>query len=54
MLHQLPRTVGELESEYGTDAKQLPAFKDQVSQLITQDNDASVGVVRDWLKESEE
>jgi flagellar M-ring protein FliF len=53
MLHQLPRTVGELENEYGSDAK-LPAYKDQVSQLITQDNDASVGVVRDWLKENKE
>ena len=53
MLHQLPRTVGELETEYGSDAKP-PAFKEQVSQLITQDNDASVGVVRDWLKENKE
>lgn len=50
ILHQLPKTVGELEGEYDPDAKQL-AFKDQVSQLISQDNDASVGVVRDWLKE---
>ena len=50
ILHQLPKTVGELENEYGPDTKQL-AFKDQVSRLISQDNDASVGVVRDWLKE---
>jgi flagellar M-ring protein FliF len=50
ILHQLPKTVGELENDYGPDGKQL-AFKDQVSQLIAQDNDASVGVVRDWLKE---
>ena len=50
ILPQLPKTVEELESEYSTDAKQL-TFKDQVSQLIARDNDASVGVVRDWLKE---
>jgi flagellar M-ring protein FliF len=50
ILHQLPKTVGELENEYGPEPKQL-AFKDQVSRLISQDNDASVGVVRDWLKE---
>jgi flagellar M-ring protein FliF len=50
ILHQLPKTVGELENEYGTDTKQLP-FKDQISQLITRDNDASVGAVRDWLRE---
>ena len=53
ILHQLPKTVGELENEYGTDAKQL-TFKDQVSQLVTRDNDASVGVMRDWLKEDKE
>jgi flagellar M-ring protein FliF len=53
MLDQLPKTVGELENEYGTDEKLL-AFKDQVSRLITEDNDASVGVVRDWLKENDE
>jgi flagellar M-ring protein FliF len=50
ILHQLPKTVGELENEYGTDANQL-TFKDQISQLITRDNDASVGAVRDWLRE---
>ena len=50
ILRQLPKTVGELENEYGADPKQL-AFKDEISQLITRDNDASVGVMRDWLKE---
>lgn len=50
ILQQLPKTVGELENEYGADPKQL-AFKDEISQLITRDNDASVGVMRDWLKE---
>jgi flagellar M-ring protein FliF len=53
MLDQLPKTVGELENEYGNGEK-LPAFKDQVSKLITEDNEASVGVVRDWLKENKE
>ena len=53
MLDQLPKTVGELENAYGTDEKLL-AFKDEVSKLITEDNDASVGVVRDWLKENKE
>ena len=48
ILHQLPKTVGELENE--ADPKRL-AFKDQVSQLITQDSEASLGVMRDWLKE---
>ena len=50
ILGQLPRTVGELEGEYGANPKQL-AFKDEISQLITSDNEASVGVMRDWLKE---
>ncbi|MGD8991478.1 MAG: flagellar basal-body MS-ring/collar protein FliF [Desulfobacterales bacterium] len=50
ILGQLPKTVGELENEYGADPKLL-AFKDEISQLITSDNEASVGVMRDWLKE---
>ena len=50
ILEQLPKTVGELEEDYGADPKQL-TFKDQVSQLIASDNEASVGVMRDWLKE---
>jgi flagellar M-ring protein FliF len=48
ILQQLPKTVGELENE--ADPKLL-AFKDQISQLITQDSEASLGVMRDWLKE---
>ena len=50
ILQQLPKTVEELENEAGADPKLL-AFKDQISQLITQDSEASVGVMRDWLKE---
>jgi flagellar M-ring protein FliF len=50
LLDQLPKTVGELENE--ADPKLL-AFKDQISQLITQDSEASLGVMRDWLKEEE-
>jgi flagellar M-ring protein FliF len=50
ILEQLPKTVGELEEDYGVDPKQL-TFKDQVSQLVASDNEASVGVMRDWLKE---
>jgi flagellar M-ring protein FliF len=50
ILGQLPRTVGELEADYSADPKRL-TFKDQVSQLVATDNEASVGVMRDWLKE---
>jgi flagellar M-ring protein FliF len=50
ILGQLPKTVGELENDYGADPKRL-TFKDQVSQLVASDNEASVGAVRDWLKE---
>ena len=50
ILDQLPKTVGELEEDYGADPKRL-TFKDQVSQLVASDNEASVGAVRDWLKE---
>jgi flagellar M-ring protein FliF len=50
ILDQLPKTVGELEKDYGADPKRL-TFKDQISQLVASDNEASVGVMRDWLKE---
>ena len=50
LLYQLPKTVGEIESQDGADTKQL-TFADQASQLISNDNEASVGVMRDWLKE---
>ena len=50
ILQQLPKTVDEIEGEYGEDRKQLP-FTDHLSQLISRDNEASVGVIRDWLKE---
>jgi len=51
MFKQLPKTVGELEGEYNPEANQL-IFRDQASNLITSDKDASLGVMRDWIKES--
>ena len=50
LLYQLPKTVGEIENIDGEDHKRL-TFKDQASQLIINDNEASVGAMRDWLKE---
>jgi flagellar M-ring protein FliF len=50
MAKQLPKTVGELESEYGNAPKHL-TFTDRATQLVASDNEASVGVMRDWLKE---
>ena len=50
LLHELPKTVGEIENLNGEDQKSL-TFKDQASQLIRNDNAASVGAMRDWLKE---
>ena len=50
LLHQLPKTVGEIENLNGEDQKSL-TFKDQASQLILNDNEASVGAMRNWLKE---
>jgi len=49
MFKQLPKTVGELESEFDPAAKNL-MFKDQATQLIASDKEASVGVMRDWIK----
>jgi flagellar M-ring protein FliF len=50
IIKQLPKTVGEIENEYGQGARQL-TFTDQASRLVANDNEASLGVMRDWLKE---
>jgi flagellar M-ring protein FliF len=46
---QLPKTVGELEHEL-SGATRLPSL-DQASMLIASDSDASVGVMRNWIRE---
>jgi flagellar M-ring protein FliF len=51
MFKQLPKTVGELESEFDPAAKNL-MYKDQATQLIASDKEASLGVMRDWIKNS--
>ena len=51
MFRQLPRTVGELEDQIDSNAQQI-SFRDQASQMITSDSEASVGVMRDWIKEN--
>ncbi|MBT8371013.1 MAG: flagellar M-ring protein FliF, partial [Deltaproteobacteria bacterium] len=51
MFKQLPKTVGELESDIDPAAQRL-MFRDQASQMIAGDKEASVGVMRDWIKES--
>ena len=50
LLQQLPKTVEELESEMGQDVKRLPSI-DQVSDLISSDNETSIGVMRNWMNE---
>jgi flagellar M-ring protein FliF len=50
IVKQLPRTVGELEHDLAG-ARGLPSL-DQASRLIASDNEASVGAMRNWLKES--
>lgn len=50
MVKQLPKTVGELEGEYGSASNHL-TFTDQASQLLASEDEASIDVMRDWLKE---
>jgi flagellar M-ring protein FliF len=50
IVRQLPKTVGELESELGG-AKSLPSLN-EASTMVANDGDTSVGVMRNWLKES--
>ena len=50
MFKQLPKTVGELEGEFDPEANQL-VFRDKASELIARDKEASLGVMREWIKE---
>jgi flagellar M-ring protein FliF len=50
IIRQLPKTVSELEREYSQNAQRLP-FRDQVRQMIANDNQSSVGVMKQWIKE---
>lgn len=50
IVRQLPRTVGELEHDLAG-GRSLPSL-DQASQLIASDNDASLGAMRNWLKQN--
>jgi flagellar M-ring protein FliF len=51
MFKQLPRTVGELEGELDPNARRL-TFRDKASRLLDSDNEASMGVMHDWIKEN--
>jgi len=50
LLGQLPKTVTELESEYGQLPEALP-ISNQLSQLAMADNQAFVEVLREWMKQ---
>ena len=50
MLKQLPKTVGEIESEYAQEMKSFP-FTDRALDIITKDNERSANLIQDWLKE---
>ena len=49
MFKQLPKTVGELESDLDASAENL-MFRDRATELISNDKEASLGVMRDWIK----
>jgi hypothetical protein len=51
MFNELPKSVSELEGEINSEANQL-LFRDKASELIASDKEASLGVMRDWIKES--
>lgn len=50
IVRQLPKTVSELEREYARNTASLP-YRDRVQQMITSDNQNSLGVMRDWIQE---
>ena len=51
MFNELPKSVSELEGEINPEVSQL-LFRDKASELIASDKEASMGVMRDWIKES--
>ena len=50
IVKQLPKTVGELEHELAG-VKSLPSL-DQASLLVASDSDASLGVMRNWIRDT--
>jgi len=52
IIKQLPKTVGEIEREYGARESAMPHTA-QVTDLITSDKELSMGVMQDWLQEKE-
>ena len=50
IVRQLPKTVGELEREYTQSDRSLP-YRDRLQQMITTDNQGSMGVMREWIQE---
>ncbi len=50
LLQQLPKTVGEIEREFGG-AKAAMPYRDEINRLLTAEGDISADVMRDWLKE---
>ncbi len=50
MLNQLPKTVGEIESESAQGMQSLP-FKDHALEMITKDSAHSAHLMQNWLKE---
>ena len=50
-ISHLPKTVGEIEQEYGIGGKALP-YKDKVMQMIQGDSEATLKVLRQWIGNS--
>ena len=51
MLQQLPKTVGELESEYAGKRSGMPNTL-ELDRMLSADQKASVDVMRNWIKET--
>jgi flagellar M-ring protein FliF len=51
LLQQLPKTVGEIEREFGGATAAMP-YRDEINRLLTTEGDISTDVMRDWMKES--
>jgi flagellar M-ring protein FliF len=51
LFKKLPQTIGELEGEMDPTTERA-TFRDQASKMIASQNETSMDVVRDWIKEN--
>ena len=50
LIKKLPKTVGEIENEYGKESGSMP-YRDELNQLLASHGDVTMGVTQEWMKD---